>query len=73
MAALMFVIERRRIHGVSFIKKVFICLLWPLFLMIQLPMDIQAFFSRNLGWKPIPHNDKTLFEHVNPPANGRTE
>ncbi len=73
MAALMFVIERRRIHGVSFIKKVLICLLWPLFLMIQLPMDIQAFFSRNLGWKPIPHNDKTSFEHVNPPANGRTE
>jgi hypothetical protein len=39
--------------------------MWPIFLLIQLPMDVQAFFSRNLGWKPIPHNDQTTFEHVN--------
>ena len=70
MAVLMFIIERRRIHGVSFIKKVLIALLWPWFLLIQLPIDVQAFFSRNLGWKPIPHNDRTTFDHVNPPDDG---
>ena len=66
IAVLIFIIERRRIKGVSFIKKVLITLTWPFFLLIQLPIDVQAFFSRHLGWKPIPHKDKTSFEHVNP-------
>lgn len=64
-AALVFFLERKRIKGVSFGKKVLVSLMWPIFLLIQLPMDVQAFFSRNLGWKPIPHNDQTTFEHVN--------
>lgn len=64
-AIVIFITERKRIIGVSFIKKVVIALIWPLFLLIQLPIDIQAFFSRHLGWKPIPHDDKTSFEHVN--------
>ena len=64
-AIIIFIIERKRIKGVSFFRKVLITLCWPLFLLIQLPMDVQAFFSRNLGWKPIPHNDQTKFEHVN--------
>ena len=66
IAVLIFIIERRRIKGVSFGMKVLITLAWPLFLLIQLPIDVQAFFSRHLGWKPIPHKDKTSFEHVNP-------
>ena len=64
-AVLMFIVERRRIKGVSFAKKVLISLSWPLFLAIQMPIDVEAFFARNLGWKPIPHNDRTTFEHVN--------
>ena len=66
IAVLVFIIERRRIKGVSFGMKVLIALAWPIFLLIQLPIDVQAFFSRHLGWKPIPHKDKTSFEHVNP-------
>lgn len=66
IAVLIFIIERRRIKGVSFGMKVLITLAWPIFLLIQLPIDVQAFFSRHLGWKPIPHKDKTSFEHVNP-------
>ncbi|MBQ6552365.1 MAG: glycosyltransferase family 2 protein [Clostridia bacterium] len=67
IAITVFIVERKRIKGVSFFKKVLITLFWPVFLFIQLPMDIQAFFSRNLGWKPIPHSDQTKFEHVNRP------
>ncbi len=59
MSVLIFIVERKRIHNVSFIKKVFICLFWPLFLLIQFPIDVQALFSRNLGWKEIPHSDTT--------------
>ncbi|MBR6917314.1 MAG: glycosyltransferase family 2 protein [Clostridia bacterium] len=66
MAIIIFIIERKRIIGVSFFKKILITLFWPLFLLIQLPIDVQAFFSRNLGWKPIPHNDQTSFDNVNP-------
>lgn len=67
-AIVVFIIERKRIKGVSFGRKVLIALMWPVFLFIQLPIDVQAFFSRNLGWKPIPHSDQTTFEHVNPAA-----
>lgn len=65
MAVVIFIIQRKRISGVKFYQKVLISLLWPIFLLIQMPMDVQAFFSKNLGWKPIPHNDQTKFDHVN--------
>ncbi len=57
--------ERKRIKNVSIPMKILVALLWPIFLLIQLPIDLQAFFSKNLGWKPIPHDDQTSFEHVN--------
>lgn len=65
MAILIFIIQRKRITGVCFAEKILITLFWPVFLFLQLPMDVQAFFSKNLGWKPIPHNDQTTFDHVN--------
>ena len=65
LAGLIFFVERKRIKGVSLIKKILVSLLWPVFLMLQFPMDVQSFFSRHLGWKPIPHKDTTKFEHVN--------
>ena len=64
-AVLIFIIERKRIHNVSFTKKVFVCLLWPLFLFIQFLIDVEALFHINLDWKPIPHKDTTTFEEVN--------
>ncbi len=64
-SVIIFISERKRIMGVSFGKKILISLLWPFFLLIQIPIDVQAFFSRNLGWKPIPHKDDTSFENVN--------
>ena len=65
MAAALFIVMRKRIKGVGVWKKILITLAWPFFLLIQLPIYVQAFFSRNLGWKPIPHDDKTSFENVN--------
>ena len=72
-AVTIFVVERKRIKKVSFIKKALISILWPLFLSIQFIMDIQALFSKNLGWKPIPHNDQTSFEHVNQKENAAAQ
>ncbi len=65
MAVTLFITERKRIKGVSLWQKILITIVWPFFLLLQLPIDIQAFCSRHLGWKPIPHDDKTSFEHVN--------
>ncbi|MBQ7475645.1 MAG: glycosyltransferase family 2 protein [Clostridia bacterium] len=64
-AIIIFAVEKERIKGVSFGMKALISVFWPLFLAIQIPIDVVAFFSRNLGWKPIPHSDKTTFENVN--------
>lgn len=64
-AIAIFVFERKRIKKVPLYKKVLISLAWPIFIAIQIPIDIQAVFSRNLEWKPIPHKDQTKFENVN--------
>ena len=68
-AILIFVVERKRIKNVSLWHKILISLFWPLFIGIQFLIDIQAFFSMNLDWKPIPHSDQTSFDHVNREQN----
>jgi hypothetical protein len=64
-AIVIFIAEHKRIQGVVWWRKVLITLLWPLFLMIQFPIDVVALFSKNLGWKVIPHSDTTDFETLN--------
>lgn len=64
-AVIIFIAERKRIKGVRFARKMLIVLLWPFFLAIQFLIDIQAFFSLNLKWRPIPHNDSTTFDRLN--------
>ena len=61
-AAACFIAAGKRVQGVSIFKKIILCILWPLFLFLQFPIDIQAFFSKNLGWKTIPHSDNTKVE-----------
>ena len=68
-AIIIFIIERKRIKGLSFFKKVLIALVWPFFLFVQFILDFQAFFTLDAKWDPIPHNDKTSFEHVNQTEN----
>ena len=64
-AVIIFIVERKRIKDVSFINKVLIILLWPLFIYIQFPIDVHALLAKNLTWKPIPHSDQTSFDEVN--------
>lgn len=63
-AALLFIIERKRIPQMSFWKKVAICLVFPFFMGLQFPIDVVALFSRNLAWKVIPHKDTTKSSDV---------
>ena len=62
---LIFLLDRKRIRNLPLLRKISLVLLWPLFLAIQVPIEIQAIFSKNLSWKPIPHSDQTSFEDVN--------
>lgn len=53
-----FIAAGEKAKNISIFKKIILCILWPFFIFIQLPIDIQALFSKNLGWKTIPHGDK---------------
>ena len=63
--ALIYILERKRFPKVSLPIKILSCLLWPAFLFLSVPMEVVALFSRNLGWKPIPHSDTTDFDTLN--------
>lgn len=64
-AVIVYIAERKRIKRVSFFMKVISSLLWPLFLAIATPAEYVAIFSKNLGWKEIPHKNTTNFEDLN--------
>ncbi len=64
-AIVIFILERKRIKNVSFFKKVIMTFAWPLFLLLQFPIDVVAVFNKNCGWKTIPHDDTTDFETLN--------
>lgn len=62
-ALILFIVERKRIHNVSLIKKIGIILTFPLFMGMQFIIDFVALCgSRDLTWKTIPHNDTTSVE-----------
>lgn len=48
-------IGRKRFRMVSAGKTVLGLFLFPLFILSQFVLDIQALFSKNLAWKRIPH------------------
>lgn len=64
LTALLFIVDHKKIKGVSFIKKIGICLTYPIFMTIQFIIDIVALFSRKLTWKVIPHKDRTNIFHI---------
>jgi len=62
---LLYILERKRVPHVKWHIKVVSVILWPAFILLSVPMEIVALFSKNLGWKPIPHNDTTDFDELN--------
>ena len=49
---------QNRLRSVPFTKAAAGMLLFPLFLFFQYILDVQALFSKNLQWKPIPHTGR---------------
>lgn len=63
-AALLFIVERKRIRGLSAGRKVAIVLLWPLFNLLNLPLQVVALFKK-VEWKVIPHEAAITHETLN--------
>lgn len=54
-AALLMILERKRIPRVGFFRRLAALLLWPFFLLLNVILDVVSLFKRNPAWKPIPH------------------
>lgn len=54
-AGVLLILERRRVPKVGPAKLAAAILLWPLFLLINVFLDVAALFLPNLEWKVIPH------------------
>lgn len=63
MAVYLFIIERNRIKKISFIKKIWFILTWPLFDVIGRYSQYIAVFTK-VTWKPIPHDSNISIEDV---------
>lgn len=61
---LLVILERKRIKNASGGLIALALFLWPFFLLIATPIQVVALFKRNVGWKTIPHKDKTDFERL---------
>ncbi len=66
-AGVLLILERRRVPRVGPGKLTAAILLWPLFLLINVFLDVAALFLPNLEWKVIPHVG-TAEERPIPPA-----
>ena len=73
-AVVLLILERRRVPRVGPVKLTAAILLWPLFLLINVFLDVAALFLPNLEWKVIPHVG-TAEERPVPPARqaGKSE
>lgn len=61
-AILTYVLEKDRIKNVSPWLKVVSALTWPVYMLINIPLEFVAIFSKNITWKTIPHTDTTTTE-----------
>lgn len=59
----LFIIERKRIIKIPFLKKVLYCFTWPTFDIIGRYTSYIALFKK-VTWKPIPHNSKVTIEDL---------
>jgi len=61
--------ESKRIKNVSFGVKLASILYWPIFVILLIPLQIQAMFTKKFEWKPIKHDDSSNFDTFNNAEN----
>lgn len=65
-AFVLLIIERKRIHHVNFFTMAIAVLLFPAFILLAAIFDVMALFTKNLGWKTIPHKNTTAITDIKP-------
>ncbi len=63
-AIYLFIVERKNIKEISFMKKVLFTLTWPTFDIIGRYSTYAALFMK-VTWKPIPHDSKVTIDDIN--------
>lgn len=63
IAVYVFIIERKNIKNISFMKKVLYTLTWPTFDIIGRYSTYAALFMK-VTWKPIPHDSKVTIDDI---------
>ena len=63
MGMYVFIIERKRIKKISFLKKLLYIFTWPTFDSIGMYTSYIALFM-NVTWKPIPHESKITIDDI---------
>lgn len=69
-AIYIFIVEKKRIKKISFLKKVLYTLTWPTFDIIGRYTMYAAMFV-NVTWKPIPHTSKVTIDEVDTSKGAR--
>ena len=64
VAIYVFIIERKNIKKIPFMKKVLYTLTWPTFDIIGRYSTYAALFMK-VTWKPIPHDSKVTIDDIN--------
>ncbi|MBR2404325.1 MAG: hypothetical protein IKA95_01555, partial [Clostridia bacterium] len=68
--AYVFFIERKRIISIPLVKKIFYCIMWPIFDIIGSVSVLIALFS-HVEWKPIPHNSNIDIDRLSKELAGK--
>ena len=61
---IIYFLERKRIPKVGLFMKIVSALIWPIFVLIAIPLEFISIFVKNMGWTPIPHGDKTRIDQL---------
>ncbi|MBO5287602.1 MAG: glycosyltransferase family 2 protein [Clostridia bacterium] len=69
LAIFIYILESKRIKGVSFMTRLLSILLYPVFTMANYICVVVALFSKNLKWKTIPHVNRTRIEDIQTEKN----
>ena len=63
-ALALLIIERKRIPKVNFFTMAIAVVLFPAFILLAAIFDVMALFTKNLGWKTIPHKNTTAITDI---------
>jgi hypothetical protein len=63
IAIYVFIVERKNISPISLRKKIWYCITWPIFDIIDRYAKYVALFVK-VEWKPIPHNSSVTIDDL---------